>query len=206
MLQNAKCLRDISTIHLGYTARGRLEAADGNGLLTIQLRDISSDGCVDPKLLKRVCLGDLPDRYFVRTGDVVFRSRGERNTAFALDDRFREPALAVLPLFVLRPKFDVVLPEYLAWAMNQWPAQRHFESFARGTNLRMVPRASLETLELDVPDIETQRRVVAVDALAERERTLSVLAADKRKVLTSLILGQRAGGTDPDGGQQREQR
>ncbi len=126
--------------------------------------------------------------------------------AVALDNRFREPALAVLPLFVLRPKLDIVLPKYLAWAMNQWPAQRHFDSFARGTNLRMVPRASLETLELHVPDIETQRRVVAVNALAERERTLSVLAADKRKVLTNLILVQRASGTDPDGRQQRKQR
>lgn len=197
--ESTKRLQDISTIHLGYTARGRLEVADGNGLLTIQLGDVSSDGRVDPKLLKRACLGDLPDRYFVRTGDLVFRSRGDRYTAFALDDRFQEPALAVLPLFVLRPKLDVVLPEYLAWAMNQWPAQRHFEGFARGTNLRMVPRASLETLEVHVPDIETQRRIVAVDALAERERVLSVLVADKRKALTSRFLGQRVGGTNSDG-------
>ena len=195
---------DLSTIHTGYTTRSRLETADRGGLLAIQLGDLSPDGRVNPERLTRVRLGSLPDKHLVSTGDVVFRSRGERNTAFALDVRFREPALAVLPLFVLRPKTDIVLPEYLAWAMNQPPAQRHFDSFARGTGLRMVPRSSLGTLDIDVPDLETQRKIVAIDALAERERALSVLAADKRRQLTSLLLADRAKGlytgTEREGG------
>ena len=199
-------LLDISTIRTGYTVRGRLETAERGGLLTIQLGDISPDGSVNPEQLTRVCLGNLPDRYFVRAGDVVFRSRGERNTAFALDARFREPALAVLPLFVLRPKVDIVLPEYLAWAMNQPPAQRYFDSFARGTNLRMVPRASLDALDIDVPELETQRKIVAIDALAERERALSVLAADKRRQLTGLILADRAKDRRTSTGQERKTR
>ena len=184
----------LSTIHTGYTTRSRLETADRGGVLAIQLGDLSPDGHVNPKRLTRVRLGALPDRYFVSAGDVVFRSRGERNTAFALDARFKEPALAVLPLFVLRPKADIVLPEYLAWAMNQLPAQRHFDSFARGTGLRMVPRSSLDTLDISLPDLETQRKIVAIDALAARERALSVLAADKRRQLTSLLLADRAKG------------
>ena len=197
-------ISDISTIHTGYTTRGRLETADRSGILTIQLGDISPDGRINPERLTRVCLGDLPDRYFVSAGDVVFRSRGERNTALALDVRFKEPALAVLPLFVLRPKVDIVLPEYLAWAINQPPAQRYFDRFARGTGLRMVPRSSLDTLDIDVPDLETQRKIVAIDALAERERGLSVLAADKRRQLTSLLLADRA--KDLCTGPERERR
>lgn len=183
---------DLSTIHTGYTTRSRLETVNHGGLLAIQLGDLSPDGHVNPERLTRVRLGDLPAKYLVSAGDVVFRSRGERNTAFALDSRFREPALAVLPLFVLRPKVDIVLPEYLAWAMNQPPAQRHFDSFARGTGLRMVPRSSLDALDIDVPDLETQHKIVAIDALAAREYALSVLAADKRRQLISLILGNHA--------------
>ena len=185
-------ISDLSTIHTGYTTRSRLETVDHGGLLAIQLGDLSPDGRVNPERLTRVRLGDLPDKYLVGTGDVVFRSRGERNTAFALDTRFREPALAVSPLFVLRPKVDIVLPEYLAWAMNQPPAQRHFDSFARGTGLRMVPRSSFDALDIDVPDLETQRRIVAIDALAEHERALSFMVADKRRQLTSLLLAERA--------------
>ncbi|WP_416193558.1 restriction endonuclease subunit S [Nitrobacter sp. TKz-YC01] len=196
-------LADACTIHTGYTARGRLEPTATGGLLAIQLRDISPDGLVDPERLTRVQLEDLADRYFVRAGDVVFRSRGERNTASALDERLREPALAVLPLVVLRPKRDVVTPEYLAWAINQPPAQRHFDVAARGTNIRMIPRSSLDDLELGVPDIETQKKIVAVNVLAERERKLSLLAAEKRRKMMSLILVERASRMRPKTRQER---
>lgn len=185
-------LPDVCTIHSGYTARGRLEDADDGGVLTIQLGDISADGIIHPERLTRVQLEGLPDRYFVRTGDVVFRSRGERNTASVLDDRLREPALAVLPLLVLRPKIDVVMPEYLAWAINQPPAQRHFDLAARGTNIRMIPRSSLDDLNLEIPDIETQAKIVAIDALAEQERALALLVAERRRRMLSMILGERA--------------
>lgn len=185
-------LADVCTIHTGYTARGRLEPTIGGGVLAIQLRDISSGGLVDPAQLMRVQLKDLADRYFVRAGDVVFRSRGERNTASVLDERLQEPALAVLPLIVLRPKRDVVMPEYLAWAINQPPAQRHFDSAARGTNIRMIPRSSLDDLELSVPDMETQEKIVRIDALAERERELTQLAAEARRKMMSILLVERA--------------
>lgn len=197
-------LGDACTIHTGYTARGRLEPTAAGGVLAIQLRDISPDGLIDPERLTRVQLDGLADRYFVRAGDVVFRSRGERNTASALDQRLREPALAVLPLMVLRPKRDVVTPEYLAWAINQTPAQRHFDGAARGTNIRMIPRSSLDDLELDVPDLETQKKIVAIDVLAERERELSLIAAESRRKLTSLILVERANRMRPDAGQERK--
>lgn len=196
-------LGDVCTIHTGYTARGRLEPLLTGGVLAIQLRDISPDGLVDPERLTRVQLNGLAERYFVRTGDVVFRSRGERNTASALDERLQEPALAVLPLMVLRPKRDVVTPEYLAWAINQPPAQRHFDSAARGTNIRMIPRSSLDDLELDVPDIETQGKIVVVDALAERERELTQLAADTRRKMISLLLVERANSMRPKTRQER---
>jgi len=93
---------------------------------------------------------------------------------------------------ILRPKPDIVSGEYLAWTINHSTTQRYFDSVARGTKLRMVSRASLEHLELDIPDIETQRKIVAIAALADREQALSVQAARLRRELTSKILGERA--------------
>ncbi len=179
---------------MGYTARGRLESADYGGVLTVQLRDLPSHGLVSPESLTRVSLKGPLDRYLISAGDVVFRSRGERNTALALDNRYTEPVLAILPLIILRPKPKIIFPAYLAWIINQPPAQRHFDHAARGTNLRMIPRSCLNDLEIDVPGIETQRRIVAVDALVEREQSLSVLAAEKRSRLTRMMLRGQARG------------
>lgn len=185
-------LADACTIQMGYTPRGRLEAVAEGGALAIQLRDISSEGRIDLERLSRLGFDGVSDRYLVRPGDVLFRSRGERNTASVVDERLSEPAVAVLPLIVLRPLREVVEPAFLAWVINQAPAQRHFDSAARGSNLRMIPRTSLDTLNIDVPDLATQRLIVAVNELAERERLLTVLWTEKRKQLMSLMLLEQA--------------
>ncbi len=106
--------------------------------------------------------------------------------------------MAVLPLFMLRPKPEIILSDYLAWAINQPASQRHFDRVARGTTLRMVPRSGLEILEISVPSIETQRRIVEIDALAERERSLTILAANKRRTITGKILYDQTTGTDSE--------
>ena len=188
-------LRDICTVQIGYTARQRIRRAKQDGVLTAQLRDVPPGGSVDPAGLTRMQVGAVPGRYLVGAGDVLFRSRSESNTACVLDDRFQEPVLAMLPLFILRPNRDVVLPEFVAWAINQPRAQRHFDRFARGTNMRMIPRAVLTDLEVTLPALDVQRRVVALDTLARRERTLSIRVAEKRRRLYTRILEELA--TEP---------
>lgn len=189
-------LADLCSVQTGYTARSRLEPAM-KGVLAIQLRDISPAGLIDSEHLTRIQLEDPADRYLVRPGDVVFRSRGERNTACAIDSRLNEPALAMLPLIILRPKRDLVTPAFLAWAINQAPAQRHFDAAARGTNIRMIPRTGLDNLDINVPDIDTQDRIVALSALAERELELATEAAETRCLMLSLLLIERAARKPP---------
>ena len=184
-------IADLCTIQTGYTARSRLQPVLQGGVLAIQLRDVAADGEVNPDTLTRVELGELPDRYFVRAGDVVFRTRGDRNIASALDERLVEPVLAILPLIVLRPNPDIVTPDYLAWAINRPDAQRYFERMGRGTGIRMIPRSVFSDLRLDIPDVETQQRIVAADALSKREKVLTLLLAEKRRKITSRILGER---------------
>lgn len=185
-------LTEVCSINTGYTARGQLVPTEHGGVLAIQLRDIPANGDVTAERLTRFTIDDVVDRYLVRAGDVVFRSRGERNTASALDKSFSEPAVAVLPLMILRPRPDVVTPQYLAWIINQAPAQRHFESAAQGTSLRMVSRTSLETLAIAVPDFETQQRILQLDALAEHERELAQQLNLKRHEMIRRVLIEHA--------------
>ena len=185
-------LTDACTIQIGYTTRARLEPA-GNGVLAIQLRDVVEGG-IDITQVARVQIKERVDRYLVQAGDVLFRSRGERNTAVAVHERFAEPAIAVSPLMILRPHPSAIIAEYLAWVINQPEAQRHFDAAACGTSIRMVPKASLDDLHIDVPDLETQRRIVAVDALAAREHALMHLLADSKQALTNRLLAERAKG------------
>ena len=192
-------LRDACAIQVGYTARRRLVPVAKGGIAAIRLQDVQPGGQVDRRQLVRVRKDHLSNKHLVRAGDVVFRSRSEHTTAVALEDEFGEPALALLPLFILRPKPAIILPKFLAWSINQPVAQRHFVKVARGTNLRMVSRSGLSRLEIDVPSIEVQRRIVAVDALARREHILSIRAAERRRRLVAELLGALAADAPPSG-------
>ncbi|WP_294539076.1 restriction endonuclease subunit S [uncultured Rhodoblastus sp.] len=182
-------LSSICSISPGFTARSRLEPTDSGGVLTIQLRDIEQDGTVDITRMSRVVMDAAAEKYFVHPGDVVFRSRGDWNVASAIDAALSEPALAVMPLFILRPKSSVVIPDFLAWAINQAPAQRHFDCEAQGGNMRMISRSTLETLDLDIPPVATQRRIVEIDRLARQERQLTLdLAEKQRQIVTRRLV------------------
>ncbi len=185
-------LSGVSTIQTGFTARGRLDPAEHGNVLVIQLRDVAPTGAIDFKNLMRVHLDPVPERYLVHSGDVVFRSRGESTTAAVIDSPLALPTVAVLPLMILRPDPQVLSGAYLAWVINQEAAQRHFDENAQGTSLRMVPRSSLEGLELAVPSLETQQRILQIVALAERERDLAQQLTLKRHELLRRLLVERA--------------
>jgi len=201
-----KALSQVCSILTGFTARGRLDPAEHGGVLALQLRDILPNGSVASDSLTRIQLDNVPERYMVRTGDVVFRSRGERNTAAVVNESITEPAMVVLPLMILRPNTQLLSGAYLAWAINQEPAQRHFEVAAQGTSLRMVSRTSLEALTIAVPDFQTQQRILLIDALAERERELAQQLNLKRHELIRRVLIERAEEQHSTSGNERMQK
>lgn len=189
-------LAETCTIQTGFTARTRLEASD-NGSLVIQLKDVPAEGAIYSNHLSSMNLPESAERYHVGAGELVFRSRGERTTACMLSMDFEGFAVAVLPLVIIRPNRELVIPEYLTWAINQPEAQRQLEADARGTNLRMIPRASLDQLEIDIPDIQTQMSIAKVDDLARHERVLTIELAQSREQLLARTLHEKARQSHP---------
>ena len=143
------------------------------GVKAIQLRDVMPSGRVNLANLKEFDLPDVPKQYRATGGDVVFRSRGARNTAGVIDESWNGFVVVISPLVLLRPKRELITPRYLAWAINQPLAQRYFDRSALGTNLRMISRPSLDELMIDVPKLDLQDAVVEMDALATLELKLS---------------------------------
>jgi len=189
-------LAELCDIHSGYTARGRLDPLPEGGVPALQLRDVGTNGEAPGPKFHRYDLGNLSDRYFVRGGEVVFRSRGEPNAAVTICDPLPEPVVVIVPLVIIRPDRDRVLPEYLAWAINQPDAQRRLGAEAQGTSLRMIPMAVLENLDISVPDLPTQRHITELDALSRQEGQLLRQLAVRRVELVSAILGEAAKAAD----------
>ena len=74
-------------------------------------------------------------------------------------------------------------PEYLAWAINQDPFQALIDSVSSGTAVPQITKSNLAELSIDVPEIQTQDRIVAIDVLMKRERALMQTLRDRRTAL-----------------------
>ena len=58
--------------------------------------------------------------------------------------------------------------------------------------MRMVPKSALDDLPIDVPDLATQRRIVAAANLSRCEAALAISLAEKSLSLTTLALADAA--------------
>lgn len=190
-------LSEICEAQSGYTARSRLEPTVKGGMPAVQLRDLQGEDDLDPAGVPHYDLGSSYERYLAAPGDVLFRSRGERNTALCVSPGATESVVAILPLIILRPDPALVDGRYLAWFINQAVAQRYFDECAQGQSLRMIPKSCLDSLPVPVPDLATQRRITEIDRLARREHALMAQLARKKQDFTSFVLLQQVRDAQP---------
>jgi len=65
-----------------------------------------------------------------------------------------------------------VLPRFLAWFLNNPTTQTLLKAQAIGTSIPSISKQVLENLEIPVPDIKTQKAVVEISKLRNREKFL----------------------------------
>ena len=181
-------LRDISEIRAGYTFRGRIEPKSGGRYCVVQIKDLDIDGLFQPGELLRTTLPHVNSNYLVRRGDVLFVARGERKRAVVVDDILPNTIFGA-QFFNCRPK-SAIDPTYLAWFINQKPAQHYLEQHSRGSNVRIVTKESLGQLVVTVPPLEIQQKIARVYRLSQQEMKLFAEIQAKRSQLVEIALLQ----------------
>jgi len=182
-------LKTVAEIQSGYPFRGRIDFDPIGTIPVVQLRNFDADFNLGQSAM--LCVRRLhgAERYALQPGDVLYASKGERNFACAVTDGLAG-AIPASYFFVLHPRSSALLPEYLAWYINQPAARTFLRSQAqRGTHMPVIPKSVFETLPIHVPPIETQRSIIALDRLQRREKALTQqLETAKAQLITSVCL------------------
>src|ERR1051326_2029531 len=131
-------LRDISDIRAGYSFRGRIKPKSGGRYGVVQIKDLDVGGLFQPGDLLRTDLSDVNANHFLHHGDVLFVARGERKRAVVIDEIAPNTVFGS-QFFGCRPQSGID-PTYLAWFINQKPAQRYFEQHKRGSNVQNITK------------------------------------------------------------------
>ncbi len=162
-------LIDISTLFSGYPFREKIaEKADGSACI-VQMRN------ADPKSgihWDDVIRTDLPGKEpsaWLKDGDIVFAARGRNNYAILAQGCLGRSTLSP-HFFQIRPDASKVIPSFLAWQLNQQPAQKYFAMSAEGSAVVGIRKAVLENIPLQLPKIEEQQQIMKAVKCWEKQQ------------------------------------
>jgi len=178
-------LGQVAEVQMGYPFRSRLEHDPQGDVAVIQMKDIDDANLLHAEEVIRVTLPKGKTHHLLCAGDLLFRSRGRSNGAAQVLEGIG-PAVLSAPMLLIRP--HKVLPAYLCWYINAPTTQAQLAALAEGTSVRMISAEALKALEVPLPSLATQQRIVQAAALAEQEQTLLARIATLRQRLTTHML------------------
>ncbi len=179
-------LARIATISAGYPFRGKVDELPDGEVAVIQMRNADPVNGIDWPNLSRVALPRISAKAFLAEGDVILSTRGVRNIAYYMEGR-QEQVVCSPHFFVIRAKRQAILPEFLAWQLNQKPAQDHFAAGATGSYILNLKREVVEQLQIVVPPLAEQQRIVELDAAAKAERATLIRLIEIRTAEMAAI-------------------
>lgn len=164
----------IAEIRAGHPFRGSVPEDVNGRVSVVQIKDVDWTGKISWKGLAKTRLEGRKEPDWVRTGDILFVARGTKIVAAYVDD---VPSFCVCSqyFYLIRITSDEILPEFIAWQINQQPAQTYLTKSAEGSAQVSIRRSMLEDLSIVIPPLERQQTIVALARSAQRERELQEL-------------------------------
>ena len=164
-------LIDVATMSAGFPFRGRIEEAKGTGIRVVQMRDVSFEHGVDWQNCTEVAVVVKKQSDWLCEGDILFAARGNVPYAYPIVSLPAEYSMLASPhFFVLRIQANNVLPSFVAWYLNQRPAQRYFAAGIEGSTTKSIRREVLENAPIVIPPLSTQHVILDLQSSIQKER------------------------------------
>lgn len=172
VLVMTKQISSVATIQIGFQSRGGLQPTPKGDWFLIQMSDAKPGGKYTSDGLARLPGSEGSDLYRIEPGVVLFQARGSSNRAHVIHE-LPGPTMASNHFYILRPRADTIVPEYLAWVINSTPVQAKLAALGQGATAKLVAKSAFESIEIPVPPLDTQATIAHVAALQRREAELT---------------------------------
>lgn len=159
-------LKEIAQIKTGVYAK---TDRHGNAIY-LQMRHFNENGEIDGLIDPDLFIEDRLKRHFLQEGDVLFAAKGEKNFSAVYHSDIG-PAVASSAFFVIKSQKQIV-PEYLAWFLSNSRIQKKLKAAAKGSGIPSISIRALGDLEIEIPEISAQRKIIKLDSLRIREKKL----------------------------------
>ena len=182
-------LSDIADIRTGLVvsrkaASLRVHSVHQYRLLT--LASIADNGdIIENKLDDFFANQKIQDMYLAKEGDIVVRLSSPNIACYIS----KEYAGLLVPsqFAIIRYKKKDVLSEYIGVAINSASLQQQLRSAQRGTVIKVINTKALRELNIPVPRIDIQEKIVALEQLSLRRTQLTERLIEKQIIQINFI-------------------
>ena len=180
-------LKNIANLTTGIYAKPDIVA----DTLYLQATDFLKSGELNQVVRPQVKLSNKYEKHLLRNSDVLFAAKGFNNFGVVYDQSIGA-AVASSSFIIIRimDKYKkTIAPEYLNWFMNY---SKQIEGFHKQKAVSTVPSISisqLSELEIYIPDMATQKLIVSIQQLRNKEKEIALeLENLKDQLIQELLL------------------
>ena len=180
-------LKEIADISSGYQFRKRPPEFSSGEIRYIQMRDVNDSNEIN---MDSVIFIDLDESSIqskqLLENDILFKNRGSINNAAVFN--IEEVAIASHQFQIIRLNSNIILPQYLHWYLNHTIAQSYFKSNAAGTATPIIQKKVIEELEVIIPTLDEQEKIINLHSLLEKYTGLMKKQIDNYAILVNTAL------------------
>ncbi len=183
-----KKISQIAEIKSGYLFKKGIKPDKEGDVSVIQLKDVSEQGILNLNRLQLISLDNMGTENFLSVGDVLLKAKTNHPISTVIKEKMRN-TIVTAHYFIVSVKQSEILPGYLAWYLNQRPAQIYFDRNSGGTRIQVINKKLLGDLEVVIPALETQARIEQLYGLHQKEQELADrLKAKKHTLVVAQLL------------------
>lgn len=175
-----KKIKKICQITTGFTFRSKIKNDPQGNFAVIQAVDIIDDSINYSNLSK--VTEQIKENHLLKNGDIIFRAKGINNKAYLIETSLKN-IVTTGQFMVIKNIIKDVEPAYLEWFLNQKPAQQYFSTNSAGNTVPNITKSALEELEVDIPTIEIQNKIIKLNNLYLKEKAVMQELLEKKELL-----------------------
>lgn len=184
-------LSELADIKLGYSFREAINSEENGDIKVVTAKNIN-ENAIELNSITKIQNRQFKSDHFLNDGDIVMNTRLNFKAGI-YSCKGNDKTIVSSPLMVIKIKDkNTFLPEYLNIHLNSSAIQRQLYIMADTGVVPFIGLSQIKNLNVVIPSIERQKKVIQFDNLVKKEEEISnkIMYLKKRiyqNVLNELV-------------------
>ena len=169
--KNLKKLTEVCKIISGHQFREKISNNTKGKYRILLYKDVKvNEGIIDD-IITRSDVKNLNKERILRKNDILVIARGYYPRAIFIPE-VKEKIVVSSFFFIIRPKNNLILPQYIVWYLNSQQLRNYLDKTSTGTTIPHLKIGVLQNVKIPITPIDKQKKIMEFYNLWQREKKI----------------------------------